>query len=181
MCFYLDYNIGSLSIPNLLSWCLVKFDRIYFFQVLLKFWPIIGFQLDQFLHECSIFVVVIGSIRPPCNRDVAALSNIAPHNSPSFQEGNIPLVFNLDYFFFFLVNSARSCVSRMILLAVCTCNFFQVIFLHVVRVRFTAFGTWLLCGVHIFGIWSTSGELGRTAQLSQDNSWSSPRWEYGAY
>ena len=39
----------------------------------------------------------------------------------------------------------------------------------------------LPCGVHIFGIWSTSGELGRTVQLSQDNSRSSPRWECGVY
>ena len=111
------------------------------FQLLLKLWPIIGFQLDQFLHEYSIFVVVIGSILPPCNRGVAAFSNITPYNSPCFQEGNIHLVFNLNYFFFFSVNSARSCVSWMVLSTVCTRNFFQAIFLRVVRVLFTAFDT----------------------------------------
>ena len=108
----------------------------------MKLWPIIGFQLDQFLRESSIFVV-IGSIHPPCNRGVAAFSNRAPYNSPCFQEGNIPLVFHLNDFFFSLVNSVRSCVSRMILSAVCTCNFFQAILLHLVRVLFTAFGTCL--------------------------------------
>ena len=113
------------------------------FQALLKLWPIIGFQLDQFLHKCSIFGVVIGSIRPPSNGGVAAFSHIAPYNSPSFQEGNIPLVFHLNYFFFFLVNSTSSCVSRMILLAVSTMNFFQAIFLCMVQVLFTAFGTCL--------------------------------------
>ena len=111
--------------------------------MLLKLWPIIGFQLDQFLHKCSIFGVVIGSIRPPCNGGVAAFSHIVPYNSPSFQEGNIPLVFHLNFFFFFLVNSTSSCVSRMILWAVCTSNFFQAIFLCMVRVFFIAFGTCL--------------------------------------
>ena len=51
----------------------------------LKLWPIIGFQLDRFLHECSIFVVIIGSIHPPCNRGVATFSYVAPNNSPCFQ------------------------------------------------------------------------------------------------
>ena len=111
--------------------------------MVLKLWLIIGFQLDQFLHKCSIFGVIIGSIHPPCNGGVAAFSRIAPYNSPSFQKGKIPLVFYLNYFFFFLVNSTSSCVSRMILLAVCTCNFFQAIFLCMVRVLFTAFGTCL--------------------------------------
>ena len=144
MCFCLNYNIGSLPIRNLLlSWCLVKFNRVQFFQLLLKLWPINGFQLDQFLHKSSIFAVVIGFTRLPCNGGVAAFSYIAPHNSPSFQKGNIPLVFNLNYFFFFLVNSTSSCVSRIILLAVCTCNFFQAIFLCMVRVIFAAFGTCL--------------------------------------
>ena len=111
--------------------------------MLLKLWSIIGFQLDQFLHECSIFIVVIGSICPPCHRGVAVFSHIAPYNSPCFQERNIPLVFHLNYFFFFLVNSSRSCVSRMILSAVCTCDFFHAIFLHEVRVLFPVFRTCL--------------------------------------
>ena len=72
-----------------------------------------------------------------------------------------------SHFFFFFVNNASSCVSQVILSAVCTSNFFQAIFLHVVRVLFTTFGTFLSsprgfpCDVHIFGIWSTSGELER--------------------
>ena len=144
MCLCLNYNIGSLPIRNLLlSWCLVKFIRMQFFQELLKLWPIIGFQLEQFLHKCSIFDVVIDSIRPPCNGGVAALSHIAPYNSPRFQKGNISLVFDLNNFFFFLVNSTRSCVSRMIVLAVCTSNFFYTIFLCMVLVLFTAFGACL--------------------------------------
>ena len=47
-------------------------------------------------------------------------------------------------FIFFLINSTSSCVSRMILLAVCTSNFFHAIFLCMVRVLYTAFGTCLL-------------------------------------
>ena len=36
-CFCFDNNIGSLPIPNpLLSWCLVKFGRVKFFQILLE-------------------------------------------------------------------------------------------------------------------------------------------------
>ena len=45
--------------------------------------------------------------------------------------------------FSFFANIARSCVSRIILSAVCTSNFFQAIFLYVVRVLFTAFSTCL--------------------------------------
>ena len=51
--------------------------------------------------------------------------------------------FHLKYFFFFFVNITRSCVTRMILSAVCASNFFQAIFFHVVRVLFTTFGTCL--------------------------------------
>ena len=73
--------------------------------MLLKLWPIIGFQLEQFLHKCSIFGVVIGFIHPPCNGGIAAFSHIAPYNSPNFQKGNISLVFDLNNFFFFLVDN----------------------------------------------------------------------------
>ena len=112
--------------------------------MLLKLWSIICFQLNHFLHECSIFVVFIGCIRPPCNRSVAVFSYVDPHNFPWFQEGHIPLVFHLKYFLFFFVNIARSCVSRVILSTVCRSNFLQVIFLQVIRVLFTAFGACLL-------------------------------------
>ena len=69
----------------------------------------------------------------------------------------------LDQFCFVNI---RCCVSWMTLLAVYTSNFFQAIFLHVVWVLFTIFGICvvlyrLLCGVHIFGIWSTTGLLGQ--------------------
>ena len=97
-------------------------------------------------HRCdpnkSIFVVFIGSIYPPCNRSIVAFSYIAPYNS-RFQEEHIPLVFHLNYFLFFFVNNARSCVSWMILSAICTSNFFQAIFLHVAWVLFTTFRTCL--------------------------------------
>ena len=52
-------------------------------------------------------------------------------------------MFHLKYFLFFLINIAWSYVSQMILSAVCTSNFFQAIFLQVVRVVFTTFGTCL--------------------------------------
>ena len=156
------------------------------FQVLLKLWPIIRFQMGQFPYECSIFVVFIGCIRPSCNRSVAVFSHVGPYSFPCFQKGYIPLVFHLKYFFFFFVNIARSCESRMIFSVVCTSNFFQAIFPHLVRVLFTVFGICLSSSTGFpvvtifFGIWSTSGELGRTAQLSQNNSWYLPPWEYGA-
>ena len=139
MCFYLNYDIAFLPIPNpLLSWCLVRFDQVLFFQVFLKLWPIIRFQQDQFLHECSIFVVLIGCILPPCNRSVAVFfSHVGSDNFPCFQEGDIPLVFHLKYFLFFFVSIAKSCVSRVIFSAVSPFNFF----VQVVRVIFTAFGT----------------------------------------
>ena len=111
--------------------------------MLLKLWPIIRFQLDQFLHECSIFVVLIGCIHPPCNRGIAIFSNVGPYNFSCFQEGYIPLVFHLKYFLFFFVNITRSCVSRMILLAVCTFNFFKQSFSMWSKSFFTAFGTCL--------------------------------------
>ena len=99
-------------------------------------------QLDQFLHECSIFVVWIGCIRLPCNTDVAAFSHIGPYNFPCFQEGLISLVFHLKYFLFIFVDIARSYVSRMIFSAVCTSIFFfKQSFLQVFSVLFTAFGT----------------------------------------
>ena len=52
-------------------------------------------------------------------------------------------MFHVNYLFFSFVKNARSCVSRMILSAVYTCNFFQAIFLHVLCVLFNAFGTCL--------------------------------------
>ena len=103
---------------------------------------IIHFQLDPFLHECSIFVVLNGCIHPPCNRGVAVFSHVGSYNFPCFKDGYISLVFHLKYFLFSFVNIARSWVSRMTLV-VCTSNLFQAIFLHVIRVFFTAFGTCL--------------------------------------
>ena len=92
--------------------------------------------------------------RTPCNRCVVIFSVKGPNNFPCFQEGHIPLVFNLNCFFFFFVNNARSCVIGMILSAVCTSNFFQAIFLHVVRVHFIGFRTCLLSstGFHVVSI-----------------------------
>ena len=111
--------------------------------MLLKLWPITGFQLDQFLHECAIFIVFIGSIHPPCNRGVAVFFHLAPYNYLCFLEGHFPLIFHLNYFLFFFINNVRSCVTRMILSAFCISNFFQGIFLHVIPVLFTAFDTCL--------------------------------------
>ena len=73
----------------------------------MKLWPIIRFQLDQFLLECSIFVVLIACIRSPCNRGVAVVSHVGPYNFPCFQEGYISLVFHLKYSLFFFVNIAN--------------------------------------------------------------------------
>ena len=88
-------------------------------------------------------VVFIGCILPLCNRGVAVFSQVGTENFPCFQEGYIPLVFHLKYFLFFFVNIARSYVSRMILSAICTSDFFQANFLHVTWVLFNAFGTCL--------------------------------------
>ena len=76
---------------------------------------------------------------------------------------------------FLFVNIARSCVSRMILSAVCSLNFHQAIFLQVVQVLFTAFGTCLLSSTgfpvaFIFLAFETLWVLECTTQLSQDNS-----------
>ena len=109
--------------------------------MLLKLWPIIRLQLDQFLQECSIFVVLIGCIRSSCNRGAAVFSYVAHCNFPCFQEGHIPLVFHLKYFLF--VNIIRSYISWMILSVVCTFNLLQAIFLRVLQVLFTTFGTCL--------------------------------------
>ena len=102
-----------------------------------KLWPIIRFQLDQFLHESSIFVCLIDYIRPPCNRGVDVFSIVVPYYFPCFQKGHFPLVFHLKYFFFFF----GSCISRMALSTVRTTNFLQAIFLLLVWVLFTVFGT----------------------------------------
>ena len=110
------------------------------FLLLLKLWLTIGFQLDQFLHESSIFVVLIGCIHPPCNRGIAAFPQGGPYNFPYFQEGHISLVLHLKYFLFFFVNITWSCVSRMILSAVGTFNFLQAIF----QVLLTTFNSCLL-------------------------------------
>ena len=150
----------------------------------LKLEPIIGFQLDQFLHECSIFVVLIGCIHPPCNRDVAAFTHVGPYNFPCFQKKHISLVFRLKYFLFFFVNIARSCVSWMILSAVCTCNFLQAIFLHVVRVLFTAFRTCLMTstGFPVVSIFlafeAPQGNWG--VLLDSLKTIADLHWEYGA-
>ena len=66
-------------------------------------------------------------------------------------------------------------MSQMILLAVYTFKFLQAIFLHIIRVFLLCIGHMciglcrLSCGVHKFGIWSTSEELGCTVRLSLDN------------
>ena len=126
------------------------------FQLLLNLWPITGFQLDQFLHEHSIFVVLIGCIHPPYNRAIAAFSHIGPYNFPCFQKGHISLMFHLKYSLSFLVNISRSFICWMIVSAVCTSNFFQAIFLHVVQVLFITFGTHLSSSTgHSFNWMST--------------------------
>ena len=128
-CVFLRTTILNLSPFPICSWAGVwtKFQE-HLKKLHSRILPIIRFQR----------VVVIGSIRPLHHRGVAAFSHKAPYNSPCFQEGHIPIVFRIDIFFFFLVNSARSCVSRMILLAVCLKEIRCTIFLHVVRILFTA-------------------------------------------
>ena len=78
--------------------------------MLLKLWPIIRFQLDQFLHESSIFVLLIDCIRPPCNRGVAIFSHVGPYYFPCFQERHNPPVFHLNYFLFFFIDVTESWV-----------------------------------------------------------------------
>ena len=67
--------------------------------------------------------------------------HVGTYYFPCFQERCISLVLHHKYFFFFFVGFARSYVSRVILLGVRTSRFLQAIFLHMVQVIFTAFGT----------------------------------------
>ena len=126
----------------------------------------IQFPLDQFLYESSIFVLLIDCICPPCNRGVHVFSHV----------GQIPSVLHLKYFFFFSVDIATFCVRQMILLAVCTSNFLQAIFLHVVRVFFTILGICQLSSTgfpvvsKFLALEASQGVLGYTFQTSEDNS-----------
>ena len=123
------------------SWLDLKFSRVQVLQLFLEFRPIIWFKPDQFLHESSISVILIDCIHPPYNRGVTVFAHVGTYYLPSFQKRHILLVFHFKYLFFFFVGIARSCISRVILSAIHTFRFHQAIFLHMVRVLFTAFGT----------------------------------------
>ena len=64
-------HIGFLSLFKfLLSLYWLKFGQALFFQVILKLWPIIWFQLDLFLHKSSVFIYLVDWIHSPCNRSM---------------------------------------------------------------------------------------------------------------
>ena len=109
VCFCLDYHIGSTHSQLVAELVLGKIQPSVVFSGV----PETGQSLASSLINFSISVLYLVSSLVLSN--LRAFAHIAPYNS-SFQEGNIPLVFNLNYFF--LVNSTSSCVSRMILLAV---------------------------------------------------------------
>ena len=44
------------------------------------------FQTGTISQRVFYICCIIDSVRPPCNRGVAAFSHIAPYNSPCFQE-----------------------------------------------------------------------------------------------
>ena len=131
-----------------------------------KLWPIICFQLDSFHHECSIFVVFIGcSCFLPCSSLQFSLFPVRPYSSCVS-----PQVFP------FLFCKHRKILHKLDDLVV---NF-HLEFpssnlppsgpgpFHSIWYMFVVlYG--LPFGVHIFGFWSTSGALGCTAWLSQDN------------
>ena len=110
--------------------------------MLLKLWPIIHFQLDQLLHECSIFAVLIVRICSPCKRHNCFL----PCSSRQFSllPGRIHSSCVSPQAFPFLFWKHHKILHKpMILLAVCTFNFFKATFLLMVQFLFTAFGTCL--------------------------------------
>ena len=104
-------------------------------ETLAYHWLLTGSISPRMFYICCI--------HPPCNRGIAIFSHDGSYNFSCFQEGCIPLALHLNYFFFFLVTITRSYISLMILLAVCTCNFFQAVLLHVVRVLFIESGSCL--------------------------------------
>ena len=63
-----------------------------FFQVLLKLGSIIWFQLDQFLYQSSILLVLIDWIHLLCNRRTGVFSHVGPYYFSCFQESYIPLM-----------------------------------------------------------------------------------------
>ena len=130
--FYLGCFTGFFLICTDWSWLGLKFSQVQVLQLFLEFWPIIRFQLDQFLHESSITVNFIGCIHPPYNGRIAVFAHLGTDYFPCFQEKHISLVFHLMYLFFFFVGFPRSCVSRLILSAVRTSNYLQATFLHMV-------------------------------------------------
>ena len=70
-----------------------------FFQVFLNLWPIIQFQLDQFLNENLIFILLSDCIFPLCNRGV-----FSPMSDPTILLASWRdtfLVFYYKYFLFF--------------------------------------------------------------------------------
>ena len=114
-------HIGFLFILNfLLSLCLLKFGQVFFFffQVNLKLWPIIWFQLDPFLHKSSVFIFLVDWIHSPCNRSLFSLIK-NPSVFLAFWKDTLVLGFTSSIsFFFFFINITRSCISWMALLAV---------------------------------------------------------------
>ena len=149
--------------------------------MLLKLWPIIRFQLDQFLDESSIFVDLIDCI----------LQQRRSCFLPSWS-----LLFSL-----FPGRIHSSCVSPQVFLFL-FCKHCKILpkpdnlvgSLHIPSGNFSPCGpgpfhhSWhmsfvlfrLPCGVHIFSFRSTYGVLVRASQPSQDNSQFSPLWKYGA-
>ena len=64
-------HIGFLFIFNLVEFVLAEiWPSVFFFQVTLKLWPIIWFQLNPFLHKSPVFIFLVDWIHSPCNRSM---------------------------------------------------------------------------------------------------------------
>ena len=100
--FFICCNCFQLS----LCFCLMNFGQVYVFQQLLKLWPIVWFQLDQLLHEGSVFTHLIAlsdRVHPPCNRDISVFLPYRTQLFSSFQKGHISFLLHLLYFPLFYI------------------------------------------------------------------------------
>ena len=169
------------------SWLGLKFNWVPVLQLFLKFKPIIRFQLDQFLYNSSISVILIDCICPlvqqrcsffcPCRYQLFSLLQGKTHSS---------YVSPQVYLFLFCRLCKILCKQG---------DFVGTLHISFPSSNLPPYGPrpgpfhciwhmWVVlyrlpCGVHTFGIWSISGELGLTVQPSLHNSQSSPPWECG--
>ena len=86
--FYLAGFTGFFFICTDWSWLGLKFNQVQVLLLFLEFQPIIWFQLNQFLHKSSIFVILIDCICSLCYRSVGIFAYVSTYNFPCFQENS---------------------------------------------------------------------------------------------